>query len=251
MFRHLTALEIAEGALLADMAVVFQLIVVVLPFGSSLFRLLIFIVFAILVLRRGLYVGIMGVCVALFLISVMIGPQYCTLMVLEGMGGLFLGFTMKRRVPHLLLLLLGVVGGALAFFALLFIVSLLTGFPLIANFTRSLHQFSAFALPLLNTTAVALGLGGFWRQTLSPAITTFMAFLFTYTWLALYLALCVILTPVVTALYVATNLFVRLLGYDVRPIPDGWLGRLVQRLWRRLFRRAIKWGLVRKLWSSA
>lgn len=250
MFRHLTALEIAEGALLADMAVVFQLIVVVLPVGVSVFRLLIFIVFAILVLRRGLYVGMMGVCVALFLVSVMIGPQYCTLLVLEGMGGLFLGFTMKHRVPHLLLLLLGIVGGAVAFFCLLLIVSLLTSFPLLANFTRSLHELAAFARPLLNTTAVALGLGGVWHRTLSPAIATFMVFLFTYTWLALYLGLCAILTPIVAAIYVVTNLFVRLLGYDVRPILDGWWGRFERRLWRRLFRRAVKWGLVRKLWRS-
>ena len=52
MFRRLTAIEIAEGALIADIAVVFQLLVHYLPIGGMYFTLLVPVVFTILLLRR-------------------------------------------------------------------------------------------------------------------------------------------------------------------------------------------------------
>src|SRR5690348_15223300 len=93
MFRSLKPIEIAEGALLADIAVIFQLLVVYLPAGGDFFRLLIFIVFAVLVLRRDLYVGIMGMFTALFLVGVITGFRGILFLVLETTGGLFLGIT--------------------------------------------------------------------------------------------------------------------------------------------------------------
>jgi hypothetical protein len=52
--------------------------------------------------------------------------------------------------------------------------------------------------------------------------------------------------PVVTAIYAVTNLFVRLLGYDVRPFPGGWLGKHLYRFQRRLVRVAVKRGILRR-----
>ncbi len=89
MFRKLSAIEIAEGALLADIAIVFQLLTLYLPVGGDFFRVLIFIVYAVLVLRRGLYVGVMGMLVALFISAIVIGPQLVVFMLLEATGGLF------------------------------------------------------------------------------------------------------------------------------------------------------------------
>jgi len=68
MPRKLSAIEIAEGALLADIAVIFQLLSLYLPIGKSFLRILIPIVITIIVLRRRLYVGMMGLRVALFLV---------------------------------------------------------------------------------------------------------------------------------------------------------------------------------------
>lgn len=82
MFRRLSAIEIAEGALLADIAVIFQLLTLYLPVGGEVFRLLVFVVFAILVLRRGLYTGIMGFCTALFLVGVISGINFLPVMLL-------------------------------------------------------------------------------------------------------------------------------------------------------------------------
>src|SRR5438876_3217390 len=108
MFRDLKAIEIAEGALLADIAVLFQLLSLYLPIGGQVFRLLVFIVFTVLVLRRGLYVGIMGLFVAVFVSMMIVGTHSIFYLLLECMCGLFLGTTMKRCIPLLILLLVAV-----------------------------------------------------------------------------------------------------------------------------------------------
>jgi Predicted membrane protein (DUF2232) len=73
MLRKLSAIEMAEGALLADIAVVFQLLFIYLPVGGAFFSLLIPPLFTILVLRRGFYAAIMAVCVAIFIVGVITG----------------------------------------------------------------------------------------------------------------------------------------------------------------------------------
>ena len=57
--RHgrLSPIEIAEGALLADVAVIFQLLWLYLPVVGGFFRVLIPVVFTVLVLRRRLQAG--------------------------------------------------------------------------------------------------------------------------------------------------------------------------------------------------
>ena len=62
MPRKLNAIEIAEGALLANIAVIFQLLALYLPVGGIVFALLVPTVFTVLVLRRGFYASIMGLC---------------------------------------------------------------------------------------------------------------------------------------------------------------------------------------------
>src|SRR5882724_6667368 len=119
MLRTLKPVEIAEGALLADIAVIYQLLVNYIPFVGDVFRFPIFIVFAILVLRRDLYVGIMSSCVALFIAGMLMGPSLLPIFAVEIMGGLYLGVTMHYRLPHALLILLGATCGALAFYVLL------------------------------------------------------------------------------------------------------------------------------------
>src|SRR5215470_6423032 len=90
MFRNLKAIEIAEGALLADVVVILQLLITYLPLpaGHNVFRILIFVVFTILVLRRGLYVGIMGMGVSFFLCTILMGPQTIFTLSFEACGGL-------------------------------------------------------------------------------------------------------------------------------------------------------------------
>ena len=72
--RSLSAIELAEGALLADIAVVLQLLSIYLPFADVTFRIGALIVFAVLVLRRRLYASIICLGVTLFIVVLLTGP---------------------------------------------------------------------------------------------------------------------------------------------------------------------------------
>ena len=250
MFRNLQAIEIAEGALLADVAVIFQFVAAFLPIGSSFFHMLTVVTFTILVLRRGLYVGLMGMCVAVFIISIVIGPHYLASMLTEGLAGIFLGITMKLRFHHVPLLVSGVLSGSLFLYIAVFLLTLLSGLSF-NDIVRSVHQGYDSAIPLLSLLATRLGLGQLWRTQLYPQIAVFSTYAFAYWWLTLYATFCLFMSPVVTLIYLVTNSFVRLLGYDVRPFPGGHLGMFLHRTSRRLFKLSMKWGLVRKSWIKA
>ncbi len=250
MLRKLSAIEIAEGALLADIAVVFQMLTIYLPVGGDFFRVLSFIVFAVLVLRRGLYVGIMGMCVAIFIIGVVTGPQFLVGMLLEGMGGLFLGFTMKRRFHHIPLLLLGITSGAFTLYVIILLIFLLFGLPF-SNVIRGLHDAYAIVIGIIDWVAANVGLGAWWKHTLYPPIASLVALAFTYWLILFYVALWVILCPVVIVIYAVTNVFVRTLGYDVRPFPDGKANKLMRRFSRSLLKMGLRRGILKRQGAKA
>jgi len=229
--RRLTALEIAEGALLADIGVIFQLAAIYLPVGGDILRLLIPIVFAIIVLRRGLYVGCMSFCVALFLVGVITGPANIILMLLEGLAGLFLGVTMKYRINQLVIVFVGTTSSAFLLYGLFVLIDLFSGIPL-TDLIQSLHQaFNGF-ISFMNGAAYGVGLGSWWQHTLLPGVNAFAQLAFTYWWAGFYLLTWVTTLPVVIAVYYITNLFVRMLGYKVSPFPGGLLEKLLYR-WKR------------------
>ncbi len=233
MLRRLSAIEIAEGALLADLAVIFHLITLYLPVGAEVFRFLVFAVFTLLVLRRGLYTGIMGCCTALFLSGVISGINFLPVMLLEGMGGLFLGVTMKHFWHHIPLLFVGITCGAAA----LWIVVLGTDFILripVADLILSLHRTYTHSIALIGLLTASVGLGGFWKHTVLPPVETIGNLAFTYWLAAFYVLFWIFLCPAVTAIYYVTNLLVRLLGYEVRPFPGGRLQKLLRWLARKL-----------------
>ena len=243
MFRNLKPIEIAEGALLADVAVIFQLLVVYLPVGGGFFRLLIFIVFAVLVLRRGLYVGIMGMLTAFFLIGVATGFRGILPLVLGATGGLFLGITMKHNLHHIPLILLGTTCGTFAVHCLLLFLALLFG----QTFAILLHDIHlAYDTIMAVTTALVsqVGLGMWWRQSVTPIVSAVATWSFTYWWISFYIGGWLLTCPGVILIYAFTNLFVRLLGYEVRPFPSGRLGRLQYRVSRSLIKLGIKRGVI-------
>jgi hypothetical protein len=239
MVRNLKAIEIAEGALLADIAVVFHLLATYLPVGGGFFTSLIFVVFCVLVLRRGLYVGLMALCVSLFITAVLMGLSGTPFMFLEVVGGLFLGVTMQRRIHHIPLLLLAITCGSLSLYGLVLLLALLTGVP----FTSFVHDLS---ISFQGLTSVAgamsarVGLGSWWIHQVHPSVATFLAFLITYWWAAFYVLLWLSLCPIICAVYLMTNSLVRLLGYDVRPFPGNRTNKFLRRIRHRVT------GLVRK-----
>jgi hypothetical protein len=245
MFRNLKPIEIAEGALLADVAVIFQLLVVYLKAGGDFFRLLLFIVFAVLVLRRGLYVGIMGMFTALFITSVVTGFQGIVTLLLEATGGLFLGVTMKRNVHHIPLILLGTTCGTLVVYCLILFLTLLAG-QSITVLLPEIHSVYNALMASANTLMSRVGLSVWWKQSASPIVSSVAAWGFTYWWIAMYIGGWLLVCPAVIAIYAATNFFVRLLGYEVRPFPGGRLARLRHRIARSLIKLGIKHGIIGK-----
>ncbi len=238
--RRLSALEIAEGALLADIAVVFHLLIRYLPVGGTFIALLVPVVFAVLVLRRGLYVGCVSLCVALFIICIVTGPGGVPLLLLEAGAGLFLGATMRRRLSPLLTIALGILcGGVALWLMLLLLVSLLSG-PHV--FIRSIQQAYAALTPLVGLIFRLVGLGAFWQHTFLPVLNNFLQWGVQNWPLLLLMAACGVCVPLVMMVYLIVNMFLRLLGYQVRPFPgyrlEGLLYWLASRLFRLFPRRA-------------
>src|SRR4051794_22078726 len=229
----MSAIEIAEGALLADIAVLLQLVAIYLPVVDLLTRFVIPIVLAVLVLRRGLAVGILSSCVSCFLIAMLSGLSFMIPVLLVCTAGLFLGVTMRWRWRHLPLLLLGTTGGALAVCGVTVLFSLVTGVPL-SLIARQLDLAYQAAFGLAGFVAAALGYAVWWRQTAYPALAPLAQTTLKY-WPLLYLAtLWIFLVPVVILMYFTTNYSVRLLGYDVRAFPGGAVERRLVRGARRL-----------------
>lgn len=244
MARPFTPIEIAEGALLADMAVLAQLVAVYLPIFDILARLGIAIIFAVLVLRRGLYVGILSALVAGFIITALTGLTYAVPLVLTCGAGLFLGITMRLRVPHFPLILLGMTGGGLVFVLLLVLFTLAAGLPL-SSFATQLRNSYNGAMALANWLAGLVGLAGWWTARARPALDPLAQWMLARWWLLFPLAVWLGLAPVVTLMYSTTNLAVRLLGYQVRPFPGAraeraiaWVARLPLRLRHRARHRS-------------
>lgn len=241
--RRLNALEIAEGALLADIAVVFQLLIRYLPIGGNVIMVLTPVVFAVLVLRRGLYAGCMSLCVALFIVSIVIGPGSVPFMLLETGAGLFLGLTMRYRLNQTLTVVSGVIGGGVAFWAILLSVLLLTGRA--SLLVRSMRRTYIALTPLLSLLFGFVHLGGLWQHTLFPALDNFMQWGFQNWPALLLLTSCLSCIPVVIAVYLIVNLFLRLLGYQVRPFPGYRLEGLLYGLAYRLLMFVPAWALAR------
>ncbi|MDQ2995590.1 MAG: YybS family protein [Chloroflexota bacterium] len=236
----MSAIEIAEGALLADIAVLLQLVAIYLPVIDLLTRFVIPIILAVLVLRRGLAVGIMSSCVSCFLIGMLSGLSFMIPVLLVCTAGLFLGVTMRRRWRHLPLLLLGTTGGALAVCGVTVLFSLVTGVPL-SLIARQLDLAYQAAFGLADFVAAGLGYAAWWQHTAYPALAPLAQTTLEY-WPLLYLAtLWIFLVPVVILMYFTTNYSVRLLGYNVRAFPGGAVERRLVRGARRLI------GLGRKL----
>ncbi|HVB73630.1 MAG TPA: DUF2232 domain-containing protein [Ktedonobacteraceae bacterium] len=249
MFRRLTAIEIAEGALLANIGVIFQLLALYLPIGKSIFQLLSPIVFAIIVLRRDFYVGIMSLCVALFTIGIMSGPGALPFMLLECGAGLFLGLTMKHRAYHIFIIFVGTTSGALALYFLVILTDFLAGIPL-SDLIRSLHAtFTAF-VNLVGVVAASVGLGYWWQHNPAPVINAIAQVAFTYWWAAYYIVNWLFLLPVVIVVYFITNLLVRMLGYKVRPFPSGLIERFLYWILRAMTRFIPEQGRVGRHWLT-
>ncbi len=242
MLHRLSAIEIAEGALLADVAALFLLLTLYLPVVGGLFLVPVPALFAVLVLRRGLYVGVMGACVALFVVGVMTGSHLVVLALEAATGGLFLGWAMRHRLRHVPILLLGVSGLAVFNFVFFLFFFWLSGLPM-ADIHRQIHQLLVSAEGTAAFVAQHVGRGGWWEGSARPSLPPLFAllerrwaaFLLGYLWVSSW--------PVVIVAYYVTNSLVRALGYRVRAFPGERLERLIARAVRLFARHGRRLGL--------
>ena len=240
--RRLAPIEIAEGALLADVAVLCQLVWTYLPLPGFFFRFLIPAIFTVIVLRRRLSAGILALAVAVFVAGVVTGPNLFDLLYLglEGVGGLFLGVVMQRRWGHLAILTLGTLGltaSSLAVGALTIVI-----FVPLAEVTRGYEQLVKLAFGTMDSLTTAIGSYAVWRSEAYPIAATVAAFMLKYWWLMFIANTFVVAVPTMILMYFLTNLLVRLLGHEVRPFPGGFLHRLARRWTRRLVRLGLRRG---------
>jgi hypothetical protein len=251
VIRRRSPIEIAEGALLADIAVVFQLIWLYLPLPGFFFRFLIPVVFTILVLRRDVATGLLALSVALFVVGVMTGPNLGDLIYLslEGIGGLFLGTTLKWRLGHVPTLVLGVLGLGVAstVVAALTVVVFLP----IAEVAHAFQRDLTLSMSALDSAASTIGLGEQWHHAVYPAVAPLVRFALTYWWVLLVASNFTGAVPVVLVMYLLTNVLVRLLGHEVRPFPGGVVDRFTRRITRRIVRESIRRGFLRRRQVSA
>jgi hypothetical protein len=222
--RPLHAIEIAEGALLADIGVILQLLIKFLPVIGSGLLILIPVIFAVIVLRRGFYVGCMSLCVALFVVCIVLGPGGTPLFLLAAGAGLFLGLTMRHRLNPLVTCIIGVLGGGAALWLVLLLYTFVGGGA--GVLVRGLHEGYTSTTTLIGVLLRPVGLDGFWLSSILPALNVFMQWGFQH-WLFLYYLLtCVTCIPVVPCIYFVVNFFLRMLGYQVSPFPgyrlEGW-----------------------------
>src|SRR5947209_12436007 len=242
MLRKLSAIEMAEGALLADVAVVFQLLFIYLPIGGAFFSLLIPPLFTILVLRRGFYPAIMGVCVAIFVVGVITGFHSVFLTLLECGAGIFLGVTMRLRLHYIPLILIGTTGSAFFFLCTTLLTILLLGQPFLDILLQGLRNGYTGAFSVLGFITPQLGLGNWWHS-IYPTVRHLADLTLNYWLLLLYVGHWIVACPAVIIVYSITTFLVRLLGYDVRPFPDGRVNKLIQWFMHLLVRIALKLGL--------
>ena len=248
MPRKLNALEIAEGALLVDIAIVFQLLVLYIPVVGIFFSLFIPPIFTIIILRRSFYAGVMGMCVALFIIGLLTGLASIQIMLLEVGAGVYLGLTMKHRLHYFPLILLGITCSTILLTCLTLFNILLFGKAFFDSLIIGFRATYYLLFSLISFMASQIGLSNWWNS-IYPAARQFADLTLNYWLAALIIINCITLIPVVINVYYITNLLVRHLGYDVRPFPDGRINIFIQWIIRLLIRIALKLGLG-KFWVT-
>ncbi len=222
------ALSLAEGGLLADVAVILELVRVFLPIAGIAFSLVVPMPFVLLLMRRGLKPTLLAVMVGALLVGLITGPHFGWRMGVSGLVGLGLGYAMRARLRPALVIVAGSLIGSLAYYVFFWASIWLSAIPL-----SSLVEEGVNAINAANGAAEFIlshvGLAGLWRQ-FSPALFAFEGWMIAY-WPVVFYAIgwCWSCGAVIVY-YLIANGLMRLLGFEVRPFPSPRVERLARRL---------------------
>jgi uncharacterized membrane protein (Fun14 family) len=227
----LTAAELAEGGLLADVGVVLDLAAIYLPVVGVILSFAVPTPFAILMLRRGARVTLLSAAVAAFLITVLAGPHFGWRMGLEASLGFLLGWAMRARIRPSL----AVAGGTLLLATVTFVAGMgvifVTGLP-ISDIVGELRNILESLAWLVATGASIFGLESQWLA-IRPTLAAVGMFGLHVWPLLLFCVLAATTIPVVASYYALANSTAQVLGHDVPAFPSRrslWLLRMVRRL---------------------
>ncbi|HKV84977.1 MAG TPA: DUF2232 domain-containing protein [Ktedonobacterales bacterium] len=232
---RMSALDMAEGGLLADVGIVLDLASIYLPIIGAILTPTVPTPFAILTLRRGPRVAFVASAVAMFLVTVLAGPHFGWRMGLEAALGILMGWAMRRRWRSLTIVVAGTVIVATATFVAALLVLVATGLPT-HDVVRELRNVLHVLAGLAAFATSALGLRGQWLAV-RPGLASFGNALLNVWPLLLYAYATAFALPAVIVYYAIANSAARVLGADARPFPPRWITRL------------ILWGLRTALWS--
>jgi uncharacterized protein YybS (DUF2232 family) len=224
------ALALAEGGLLADVAVILELVRIYLPIAGVAFSLLVPMPFVLLTLRRGLKATLLAVVVGALLITLMTGPHYGWRMGVSGLVGLALGFAMRARLRPAFVVFAGSLITSILLYGFFWFSIWLTAVPLasiVAGGVNSINAANSAAEFILSH----LGLGGVWQQW-SPALFALEGWVIAYWPLVLYAVLLCGSIGSMVVYYLIANGLMRLFGYEVRPFPSPRVERLARKLLR-------------------
>jgi len=229
-----SAMAIAEGALLADIAAVFTLLTVYVPYVGAVFGPMIPATFAVLVVRRGLRVGTLSVLVAAFLLSVFMGLHFGLHETLIGSLGLAFGMAMCWRLRARVIIPVGSVISGMTLFLVGLVSVLLTGLP-ISSIAIELRNGWHTVTSIMATVTATVGLEQSW-QRLVPGLDRAVSMAIRYWPLTMALLFVVGMVPIIALDYGIANILARALGLDVVPFPAGRTQALFLRSWLLLQR---------------
>lgn len=220
---RISARDLAEGGLLADVGVLLDLLTIYLPVIGVALAPAVPAPFAVLALRRGPRTTLVAAAVAAFLVTVISGPHFGWRMGLEGVLGMLLGWGMRRHTPRVTLVAIGTALLTAVSFAAAFIVIFAGGLPIhdVVDSIRNGVQ------TLLSILASAAQFSGLWTQWLAvrPALTAIGRLAVDMWPLVLLASIIAAAVPMVVLQYSVANTAVRVLGHDVPPFPPLFIVR--------------------------
>ena len=221
----LSATDIAEGGLLADVGIVLDLASIYLPIVGAILTPTVPTPFAILTLRRGVKVGMVASAVAMLLVTMLAGPHFGWRMGLEAAVGALMGWAMRRRWRSISVISAGSFIVATATFAAVLFVLVATGLP-VHDVVQELRNGLRVLDGLMTFAAGVLSLRGQWFA-LRPGFTAFADVAIQYWPVLLYLYVSAFAVPTVILYYAIANSAARVLGENARPFPPRWIARLL------------------------
>lgn len=228
---ELTAVEMAEGGLLADLGVLIDLASIYIPLVGGVIAVAAPTPFVLLMLRRGWRATVLATLVAAFLVTVIAGPHFGWRMAVQALVGLVIGWAMRRKTNPLVVIFSAAVLIALSLFLATILLIFLAGLPVHDVVQELRNGFNSLAAGLAGAAQI-VGAPTAWRS-IQPSYAAFAAFAVAYWPLLLFILYYGAAVATAAVYYFVADGAMRVLGYDIPPFPPHWVERPLRRVLMR------------------